>query len=66
MKKYLKKIFDKIKNAKLPKVIDRIEMMKPWYIPNKYPEIEVKIKRPGKEKAEQHNKKKKKNKIEIK
>ena len=52
MKKYLKKILDKIKNTKLPKVIDRIEMMKPWYIPNKYPDIEVKIKRPGKEKTE--------------
>ena len=41
-------------------------MMKPKYIPNKYPDIEVKIIRPGREKVEEHNKKKKKNKIEIK
>ena len=66
MKKNLKKIFDKKKNAKLPKVTDRIEIMKPQYMPYKYPEIEVKIKSPGKEKIEYNNKKKKKNKIEIK
>ena len=35
-------------------------------MPNKYPDIEVKIKRPGKERVEYNNKKKKKNKIEIK
>ena len=35
-------------------------------MPNRYPDIVVKINNPGKEKAEQHNKKKKKNKIEIK
>ena len=35
-------------------------------MPNKYPDIEVKIIRPGKEKTEKNNKKRKKNKIEIK